>query len=172
MPPCLIGDRKQYVSSMGNLWGLSLEYPELRKLVLSLAREQSADIVLIEDKASGTQLAQEMRVAGLTRVETIIPDGDKTTRMYLQTAKIEAGRVFLPQSASWLDDFRREILQFPDGRDWDQIDSVSQYLKWESPVPFDLSDALTHFFNCYLFIIQHRHQSHKMPIKGSISIPL
>jgi predicted phage terminase large subunit-like protein len=118
-----------------------LEYPELRKLVFSLAREQTADIVLIEDKASGTQLAQELRSARPTRVEAIIPDGDKTTRMYLQTAKIEAGRVFLPAAAPWLDDFRREILQFPDGRDWDQIDSVSQYLKWESPVPIDLNDA-------------------------------
>jgi hypothetical protein len=32
--------------------------------------------------------------------------------------------------ASWLDAFQREILQFPNGRHDDQIDSLSQYLSW------------------------------------------
>jgi phage terminase large subunit-like protein len=63
----------------------------------------------------------------------MLPEGDKITRMYIQTAKLEAGHVYIPLQASWLDDFRREVLQFPYGRHDDQIDSLSQYLGWETP---------------------------------------
>jgi predicted phage terminase large subunit-like protein len=38
------------------------------------------------------------------------PDGDKVMRMNAQTARIEAGSVSLPRRASWLDEFRREIM--------------------------------------------------------------
>jgi hypothetical protein len=52
------------------------------------------------------------------------------TRMAAQSAKIEAHQVHLPASASWLDDFRAELLQFPKGRHNDQVDSLSQFLAW------------------------------------------
>ena len=55
---------------------------------------------------------------------------DKVTRMSAQSAKIEAGRVLVPASAPWLQDFQVEILQFPHGRHDDQVDSVSQFLGW------------------------------------------
>ncbi len=48
--------------------------------------------------------------------------------MYLQAAKLENGSVLIPEQAPWLDDFQDEILQFPDGRYDDQVDSMSQYL--------------------------------------------
>jgi phage terminase large subunit-like protein len=46
------------------------------------------------------------------------------------SAVIEAGYVLLPERASWLDDFRDEMLAFPYGRHDDQVDSVSQFLAW------------------------------------------
>jgi predicted phage terminase large subunit-like protein len=58
------------------------------------------------------------------------PEHDKTTRMSSQSSKIEAGHVYLPQQAPWLDDFRDELLQFPFGRHDDQADSLSQFLNW------------------------------------------
>ncbi len=36
----------------------------------------------------------------------------------------------LPERAPWLQDFQTEILQFPAGKHDDQIDSLSQFLKW------------------------------------------
>ena len=50
--------------------------------------------------------------------------------MSVQSARIEAGQVLIPDSASWLGEFQREILSFPHGRHDDQIDSVSQALGW------------------------------------------
>jgi phage terminase large subunit-like protein len=38
--------------------------------------------------------------------------------------------VHIPQQADWLGDLRNEILQFPDGSYDDQVDSITQFLKW------------------------------------------
>ena len=58
------------------------------------------------------------------------PEGSKADRMVAQSAKIEAGHVYLPREADWLDTFMLELLAFPNGRHDDQVDSVSQFLKW------------------------------------------
>jgi phage terminase large subunit-like protein len=63
-------------------------------------------------------------------LEAFAPEHDKITRMSAQSSKIEAGQVYLPQQAEWLDDFRAELLQFPHGRYDDQADSLSQFLNW------------------------------------------
>jgi phage terminase large subunit-like protein len=52
--------------------------------------------------------------------------------MAAQSAKIEAGHVYLPREADWLDSFLLELLAFPHGRYDDQVDSVSQFLKWSA----------------------------------------
>jgi hypothetical protein len=65
--------------------------------------------------------------------------------MEAQSAKIEAGHVHLPREADWLDEFLRELLAFPYSRHDDQVDSVSQYLKWAAARRFfgeDLSVGL------------------------------
>jgi predicted phage terminase large subunit-like protein len=105
-----------------------LEYPALKRLIIQLAARDRPDAVLIEDRSSGTQLIQDLREEGNVRPIAINPEADKTTRMYGQTAKLEAGYVLIPEQAPWLDEFRNEILQFPDGRHDDQVDSMSQYL--------------------------------------------
>ncbi len=109
-----------------------LEYPELKRRVVEEAQRHHADVVLIEDKASGTHLIQDLKHDGVVRPIAIQPEGDKVTRMSAQTAKIEAGYVLLPERAPWLQDFQTEILQFPYGRHDDQVDSLSQFLIWVS----------------------------------------
>ena len=47
-----------------------------------------------------------------------------------EEARIEAGHVWLPERAPWLDDLRAEIASFPHGRHDDQVDSISQFLSW------------------------------------------
>jgi predicted phage terminase large subunit-like protein len=44
------------------------------------------------------------------------PDRDKIVRLEAVSAVIEAGHVWLPESAPWLDDFLLEVLAFPHGR--------------------------------------------------------
>lgn len=60
----------------------------------------------------------------------ILPEGDKIVRMSAQSAKIEGGAVYLPKKADWLGDFRAEILAFPHVQFDDQVDALSQGLRW------------------------------------------
>lgn len=108
-----------------------LEYPALKRRVLELRRRWAPRAILVEDKGSGTSLIQDMRDApGGVRPIGIEPEADKITRMATQAAHIEDGHVHVPMQAPWLDDFKAEILAFPHGKHDDQIDSLSQMLKW------------------------------------------
>lgn len=61
-----------------------------------------ASVILIEDKASGTQLIQELNLDGLYAVTPYKPEADKEMRLCSQQAKFENGMVLIPQEAPWL----------------------------------------------------------------------
>ena len=107
-----------------------LNYPELKRAVTELAAQFNPHTILIEDKASGTQLIQDLKANGMSRVVPYQPPSgtDKFMRLYAQTALFENGQVFLPEQAPWLDDYRRELLSFPGSKYDDQVDSTTQAL--------------------------------------------
>ena len=84
--------------------------------------------LLIERKGSGQSLLQDLQQEHINAIG-IDPEGDKVMRMAAETACIEAGRVYLPKAAAWLEDFKQEILAFPAGRHDDQVDALSQALR-------------------------------------------
>jgi predicted phage terminase large subunit-like protein len=95
-----------------------------------MKRRHGAKVVLIEDKGSGTQLIQDLKRGKDVRPIAIEADADKVTRMSNQSAKIEAGQVWLPERAAWLETFKAEMLAFPNSKFDDQVDSVSQFIWW------------------------------------------
>lgn len=109
-------------------------YPELRRQCVKKFNRYQPTAVLIEDKASGIQLLQDMREAnpGMP-VLPIEPESDKQTRMETQSPHVEAGHIVLPNEGitNWLHDFEAEIMRFPDPMTWDQIDAFSQFLKYQ-----------------------------------------
>ena len=108
-----------------------LEYPDLRRKVIELHkrwRHVNNDYALvIENKGSGMSLIQDLEKEHMHAI-AVDPAGDKVMRVNEQTARIEAGSVWLPKQAPWLDEFRREILAFPLSRYSDQVDAFSQAL--------------------------------------------
>ena len=74
-----------------------LEYPALKRAGREQQRLFDANVVLIEDKASGTQLIQELIADGCHGVTRYQPDCEKITRLHAQTAMIENGFVHLPR---------------------------------------------------------------------------
>lgn len=113
-----------------------LEYPDLKRAVIERASAYPTANILIEDKASGTQLVQELQHAGVRNVTAVTPSGDKLMRLHAQTATIENGFFFLPKEAPWLADYIREITAFPGSKHDDQVDATSQALKWlNEPIP-------------------------------------
>ena len=112
-----------------------VNYPALRELIIDLHKQFSADTVIIEDKGSGTSLIQDHKTSKALFPIAYEPKGEKAMRMHIQAAKIEAGRVYLPEDAPWLGDFLAEMLAFPQGKHDDQVDSVSQFLDWSAKRP-------------------------------------
>src|SRR5215831_3821195 len=107
-----------------------LEYPALKRAVREQQELFGANVMLIEDKASGTQLIQELVDEGCHAVTRYEPTCDKIMRLHAQTALIENGFVHIPETASWLDAYLHEMTVFPNGKHDDQVDSTAQFLEW------------------------------------------
>jgi predicted phage terminase large subunit-like protein len=136
------GDTNAY--SVGQTWGEAIngyylldqvrgrwEFPELKREVKAFCDKHNPSAVLIEDKASGQSLAQEIK-AGSTMPVLPIPvaEGDKVVRAHVVAPTVEAGKVFIPESAEWLSDFLDELERFPASAYADQVDSFTQALEW------------------------------------------
>ena len=113
-----------------------LEYPALKRAVRELQSLFAANEVLIEDKASGTQLIQELIADGCHGVTRYQPTTDKVMRLNAQTTLIENGFVRIPENAPWLAEYLHELTVFPNGKHDDQVDSTAQFLDWfKKPFP-------------------------------------
>jgi predicted phage terminase large subunit-like protein len=116
-----------------------LEFPDLKRAVQELAALYRAQIVLIEDKASGASLIQELRAEQFSLVQAAPAlDGDKVMRLRAQTAKIEGGFVLLPKQAPWLEAYLHELISFPNSKYDDQVDSTAFALAWMTLKPRNL----------------------------------
>jgi predicted phage terminase large subunit-like protein len=109
-----------------------VEFPELKRIVTSYPAHLKPHAILIEDKASGQSLLQELRRATSLPLVPIKVDTDKVARAYAVTPLIEAGRVFLPKSAEWLADYVSSLASFPNGAHDDDVDSTTQALGYLS----------------------------------------
>ncbi|RZJ43694.1 MAG: hypothetical protein EOO19_12705 [Chryseobacterium sp.] len=72
------------------------EYPELKKLVIDVADKYDATAILIEDKASGQSIIQDLRNTNLPIIP-IKPIQDKITRFARITSFFESGKIFIPR---------------------------------------------------------------------------
>jgi predicted phage terminase large subunit-like protein len=107
-----------------------LGYPELKRAVREQADAFGSHTILIEDKASGTQLIQELISEGMHAIQKYEPTMDKTMRLHSVTSTIENGFVHLPDRAPWLGEYLHELTSFPKAKHDDQADSTSQALSW------------------------------------------
>lgn len=110
---------------------MRLEYPDLKRVFYSHTKEHQPHAILLEDKASGQQLLQDVRRETHLPIIAVRPKSDKVTRFAAVSAMIEAGKLVLPQQAPWLADFEAELFSFPDGAHDDQVDALTQYLDWK-----------------------------------------
>jgi predicted phage terminase large subunit-like protein len=103
-----------------------LPYPELRKHAKELYNEWRPDAVLIEKKASGQSLVQDLRQAGLM-VIPYSPDRDKTARAHAASPLLESGLVWYPDR-KWALEVIEHCALFPAGDGADIVDTVTQAL--------------------------------------------
>lgn len=114
-----------------------LDYPKLKKKIIRV-HDYNAKFglgpvpVLIEDKASGQSLIQDLKNSTNIPIIPIKPEGNKKVRMSRASAVIESGQVHLPYSCPWLVSYETQHARFPYDRHDDMVDSTSQFLTWAS----------------------------------------
>ena len=107
------------------------DFPELKRVALNEYKTWNPDNVLIEAKATGVSLQQEMRRAGIP-VTMYAPGGrrrgtDKISRAHSVAPILEAGMVWAPET-DWADELVEECAAFPNGDHDDMVDSTTQAL--------------------------------------------
>jgi predicted phage terminase large subunit-like protein len=109
-------------------WKGRVEYPELRKESLRAYQDYEPDKVIIEKKASGNSLIQDLRRGGLP-LATYTPEKDKITRAYAAQSLLENGRLYYP-ARKWAEEFISALARFPNPDDDDVADAFSQAIIW------------------------------------------
>ena len=104
------------------------EFPELKRLAVSHAAKWNPNAILVEDKASGQSLVQELRRDSRLFIVPIQKELDKVSCANAVTAVIESGRVFLPEGHPEMAGLVLSCGQFPNGAHDDDVDSVTQAL--------------------------------------------
>ncbi len=138
-------DTKASAFVVGQVWGRRgadlfllaqvrdrMAFPATKAAVRRLAAQwPQARAKLVEDKANGPAIIDELRseIPGLI---AITPEGSKPARVAAISARIEAGNVYLPDPgiAPWIEGFVNECAAFPNGTNDDQVDAMSQALRW------------------------------------------
>ena len=130
-------------------WRGRVEYPDLRKMAIRLhwnylddrfdmpmrnPGKRSPDVCLVEDKATGRPLINDLARAGIFATGFAVQKyGDKTARLRLCLDILEAGRFYVPGQPPnytvprrWADEFVQSLINFPNADSRDDVDAFSQ----------------------------------------------
>lgn len=125
------------------------QQPDQVLVVKAICGRWGPTVVLIEDKSTGSSVAQQLRRDRdwrCTPVQLIEPCGNKTVRMAAASPSLKAGDYALPGDAravqpswtgvgyergkDWALELRSQLQHFPKGRYKDLGDQLSQHVNW------------------------------------------
>ena len=134
-------------------WQERMQYPDLRQKVKDeyevsygadsesdtgeFIKGKRVDLILVEDKAAGISLIQDMQRAHLP-VRAYNPGrADKVQRLSIVANIIAHGRVWIPESSArkgyvrdWAEGFVSQICSFPEATHDDYVDACTQALRY------------------------------------------
>lgn len=113
-------------------WMEKVEYPELLKTVDALAHKWRPFNILIEDKASGQSLIQDMKRKTRWAITPVQVDKDKRVRASLASPLVESSRVYLPEGLPWVQDYVDSMATFPNAAHDDDVDASTLLLNYLS----------------------------------------
>jgi predicted phage terminase large subunit-like protein len=123
-------------------WEDFLAYPDLRPKIIeeygSIYGDpgKKVDMVLVEDKAAGISIIQDLQRAGIPCRAYNPGRADKVQRLHLVANIIARGRVYIPESTQhagqprdWAEPLVSQVCSFPESQRDDLTDTVSQALR-------------------------------------------
>jgi len=105
-----------------------MAFPELKAMALKHYKEWEPDAFIVEKKAAGAPLIQELRAIGIP-VEEFSPSrgNDKIVRLNAVSDLFASGVVWAPDTR-WAREVIEEVASFPNGENDDYVDTTSQAL--------------------------------------------
>jgi len=101
-------------------------FPELKEVAYEEHEYWEPDMVVVEAKATGTPLIDELRLRGIPALGFSPGKGrDKVTRMHMVAPLFEAGVVWAPNDKKFADEVIEEVVSFPNGDHDDFCDSMT-----------------------------------------------
>lgn len=113
-----------------DLYRKRVDYPDLKRDLIMLAEKHTPNVIIVENKASGQSLIQDLKKSTTYPVLPIKVDTDKISRAYAAQPTVKAGNIYLPDKASWVYDFKTELERFPAADNDDQVDAFAQLINW------------------------------------------
>ena len=125
-------------------WAERLSYPKLREKAIAEwhatygdsthpRKPRKADVVLVEAKASGQSLLQDLRSARVPAVPYNPGNADKVSRAHQAAPILELGCLWIPESrkvpgspVTWAQPFLKELERFPVAEHDDYVDTFTQ----------------------------------------------
>ena len=105
-----------------------MQFPELKAVALKHYKEWTPDAFIVEKKAAGAPLIQELRNMGIPVQETNPSRGnDKIVRLNAVADLFASGMVWAPDTR-WAREVVEEVASFPNGENDDFVDTTSQAL--------------------------------------------
>ena len=126
-------------------WQDKLTYPDLRPKIIDEyesiygegKEKKRVDLLLVEDKAAGISLIQDLQRANLPVIGYNPGRADKTQRLSIVSNIIRAGRVWVPESSNrkgyvrdWAEGMVSQICSFPETAHDEFVDCISQGLRY------------------------------------------
>ena len=105
------------------------EFTELKEIALKEYNYWEPEMVLVEAKASGLPLSDELRRAGIPITNyTPTRGNDKRTRVNSIAPMFESGMIYYPEGRTFAEEVIEECAAFPYGENDDYVDTVTQAL--------------------------------------------
>lgn len=125
-----------YQAIMLERWKDRVQFPELKAEAVRSNKEHEPDRILIEGKATGKPLVQELRRVNLPAMEWASVRGagkrevDKVARAHMASVMLHNGVIWAPEGKRWAEEVIEECAAFPKGAHDDIVDTVTMLLIW------------------------------------------
>ena len=134
---------KMYHAIMIDCWQEQIAYPDMRVKAMKEYQtkygegDKSVDMVIIEKKASGQSLIQDLRRSGVNVKEFEPGQSDKVQRAHLVSHLVHDGYLWMPESrrrdrkgqpCDWANELVEQMVYFPNSKNDDYVDTVVQFL--------------------------------------------